>query len=83
MISTKRFLTAISKKNDVVAFINGTGTHKCEFHGIPPTNKLVSVRTADLYKIKDRIITGCWIVVDQLNLLKQLGTLVPEDVNKN
>jgi predicted ester cyclase len=64
----------IVAENDlVVVFLNGTGTHKGEFHGIPPTNKPVNIRSADLYKIENEIITGHWDVVDQLNLLKQLG----------
>ncbi|MGH9979496.1 MAG: ester cyclase [Nitrososphaeraceae archaeon] len=72
----------VAEKNHVVAFVNGTGTHKGEFHGMLPTNKPVNIRSADLYKIEYRIITGHWIVIDQLNLLKQTGTLLSEDVNK-
>jgi predicted ester cyclase len=64
----------IVAENDlVVVFLNGTGTHKGEFQGTPPTNKPVNIRSADLYKIENEIITGHWDVVDQLNLLKQLG----------
>ena len=72
----------VAENNLVVAFLNGSGTHKSEFHGIPPTNKLVNIRSADLYKIKNEIIVGHWDVVDQLNLLKQTGALLSEDVNK-
>jgi predicted ester cyclase len=67
----------IVAENDlVVVFLNGTGTHKGEFHCIPPTNKPVNIRSADLYKIENEIITGHWDVVDQLNLLKQTGALL-------
>lgn len=72
----------IAENNLVVAFLNGSGTHKGEFHGIPPTNKKINIRSADLYKIENEIITGHWDVVDQLNLLKQTGTLLSEDVTK-
>ena len=65
----------------VVAFLNGSGTHKGEFHGIPPTSKPVNIRSADLYQIQNDLITGHWDVVD-LNLLKQTGTLLSEDENK-
>ncbi|MGH9925317.1 MAG: hypothetical protein ACRD5J_09730 [Nitrososphaeraceae archaeon] len=34
------------------------------------------MRSADLYRIEDGIIVGHWDVVDQLNLLKQTGTLL-------
>jgi predicted ester cyclase len=72
----------IAEDNIVVVFLNGTGTHKGVFHGIPPTNKAVNIRSADLYRIKNGIIIGHWDVVDQLNLLKQTGTLISEDIKK-
>ncbi len=73
----------LTEDNFVVAFLNGNGTHKGEFHGIPPTNKSVNIRSADLYRIENELITGHWDVVDQLNLLKQTGALLSEDVNKD
>jgi predicted ester cyclase len=49
----------ILAENDlVVAFLNGSGTHKGDFNGIPPTNKLVNIRSAELYKIENERITG-------------------------
>lgn len=62
-------------ENDlVVVFLNGTGTHKGEFRGMPPTNKKVSIRSADLYRIVNEKIVEHWDVVDQLDLLHQTGT---------
>jgi predicted ester cyclase len=66
----------VAENNLVMVFLKGSGTHKGEFHGIPPTNKPVNIRSADLYRIEDGIIVGHWDVVDQLNLLKQIGTLL-------
>jgi predicted ester cyclase len=66
----------VAENNLVMVFLKGSGTHKGEFHGIPPTNKPVNIRSADLYRIEDGIIVGHWDVVDQLNLLKQTGTLL-------
>ena len=64
----------IVAENDlVVVFLNFTGTHKGEFQGMPPTNKPVNIRSADLYRVEDEIIVGHWDVVDQLNLLQQTG----------
>lgn len=62
--------------------LNGSGTHKGEFHGIRPTNKQVNIRSSDLYKIENEIIVGHWDVVDQLNLLKQTGAVLSENANK-
>ena len=72
----------VAESNLVVAFLNGIGTHKGEFHGIPPTNKKVNIRSADLYKIENEIIVGHWDVANQLNLLKQTGALLSENANK-
>ena len=47
------------------------------------TNKQVNIRSADLYRIENGIITGHWDVVDQLNLLKQTGALLSENVNED
>ena len=57
----------------VVVFLNHTGTHKIEFQGKPPTNKPVSIRSADLYRIENGKIVQHLDVVDQLNLLQQTG----------
>jgi predicted ester cyclase len=72
----------IAENNIVVAFLNGSGTHRGKFHEVPPTNKPVNIRSADLYRVEDGVITGHWDVVDQLNLLKQTGALHSEDVSK-
>jgi predicted ester cyclase len=64
----------IVAENDlVVVFLSFTGTHKGEFRGMPPTNKKVSIRSADLYRIENKKIVEHWDVVDQLNLLQQTG----------
>jgi predicted ester cyclase len=72
----------VAEDNLVVVFLNGTGTHKGDFHGMPPTNKTINIRSADLYKIENEKITGHWDVVDQLNLLKQTGAILSECPNE-
>jgi predicted ester cyclase len=62
----------------VVVFLNGIGTYKGEFQGRPPTNKQVNIRSADLYRIENEKIVGHWDVVDQLNLLQQMGATFPQ-----
>jgi predicted ester cyclase len=67
----------IVAENDlVVVFLNGTGTHRGEFRGNPPTNKEVNIRSADLYRIENEKIVKHWDVVDQLNLLHQTGMIL-------
>jgi predicted ester cyclase len=69
----------IVAENDlVVVFLSFTGTHKGEFRGMPPTNKKVSIRSADLYRIENKKIVEHWDVVDQLNLLQQTGKILSQ-----
>ncbi|MGI8834318.1 MAG: ester cyclase [Nitrososphaeraceae archaeon] len=69
-------------ENDImVVFLNFTGTHKGEFQGMPPTNKKINIRSADLYKIENEKIVEHWDVVDQLNLLQQTDKTLSQ-VNK-
>jgi predicted ester cyclase len=70
----------VAENNLVMIFLNGNGTHKGDFRGVPSTNRLVNIRSADLYKIENGVITGHWDVVDQLNLLKQTRALLSEPV---
>jgi predicted ester cyclase len=42
---------------------------------MPPTNKPVKIRSADLYKIENGKIVQHWDVVDQLDLLKQTNAI--------
>lgn len=66
----------IAENSVVLVFLNWTGTHKGEFQGIPPTNKPINIRTADLFKIgTNGTIVEKWDVVDSLNLLKQVGAI--------
>ena len=72
----------VSEDDLVIVFLNGTGTHLGEFQGKPPTNKVVNIRSADLYRIANDKIVGHWDVVDQLNLLLATGTTL-EPVSKS
>src|SRR5919197_3994827 len=67
----------IAENSIVLVFLNWTGTHKGEFQGMPATNKPISMRTADLFRIDDTnsTIVEHWAVVDSLNLLEQTGMI--------
>jgi len=41
--------------------------------GAPPTNKMIVMKTADLFRIEGEMIVEHWDVVDSLNLLTQTG----------
>ena len=73
----------IVAENDlVVVFLNFTGTHKGDYQGRPSTNKQVTTRSADLYRIESEKIVEHWDVVDQLNLLQQAGAITFDKLNK-
>jgi steroid delta-isomerase-like uncharacterized protein len=72
----------IAENDLVVVFLNFTGTHKGEYQGIPPTNKKINIRSADLYRIENEKIVEHWDVVDQLNLLQQTGATLFAQANK-
>ena len=42
-------------------YLNWTGTHKGVFQGIPPTDKSITIRSADLYRVENGKIgtLGC------------------------
>jgi predicted ester cyclase len=62
----------LAENNFVLVFLNFIGTHKGEFNGRPSTNKPITIRSADLYRIEnDKIVD----VVDRLDLLKQTGAM--------
>ena len=69
----------LAENNFVLVFLNFVGTHKGEFNGRPPTNKPVTIRSADLYRIENDKIVEHWDVVDQLDLLKQTGAISSKD----
>jgi predicted ester cyclase len=72
----------ILAENDLVlVFLNFVGTHKGEFNGRQPTNKPVTIRSADLYRIENGKIVEHWDVVDQLDLLKQTGAISSKDTS--
>lgn len=65
----------LAEDNRVLIFLNFTGTYQGEYEGMPPTNKPVKIRSADLYRIENNKIVEHWDVVDQLDLLKQIGAI--------
>ena len=71
----------LAENNFVLVFLNFVGTHKGEFNGRPLTNKPVTIRSADLYRIENDKIVEHWDVVDQLDLLKQTGAISSKDTS--
>ncbi len=56
----------------VVARWTGTGTHRGELMGIPPTGKSIDVDAISIFRIADGKIAEEWTVWDALGLLQQV-----------
>ena len=65
----------VAEGDRVVTRWTARGTHLGEFQGIPPTGKQVRVTGTDI----DRIVNGkaveCWINMDELGMMQQLGAV--------
>lgn len=63
---------------DLVAFTgwpSATATHTGDgFLGLPPTGKRFTRRSLDFWRVEDGQIRECWVMVDMLDIYRQLGT---------
>ncbi len=56
-----------------------TGTHQGEWLGIPPTGKPVKMRYSDFWLFKDGRLVENWVMVDDVDVMRQLGiNLLPQ-----
>jgi steroid delta-isomerase-like uncharacterized protein len=65
----------IGEDDNVLVFLNWTGTHKGEFQGKMPTDKPITMRTAHIFRIEDGKIAENREISDTLNLLRQIGVI--------
>ena len=63
--------------NLVTTYKTYHGTHQGEFLGIPATGKQVSFYTVDAMRVVDGKITEHWGVATLLDLMQQLGVVLP------
>jgi len=61
--------------NVIVTRWKGSGTHKNELMGIPPTGKFVEVRGIWIHRIANNKIVASYNVWDTLGMLQQLGVV--------
>jgi steroid delta-isomerase-like uncharacterized protein len=65
----------ITQRDRVVTHWSARATHKGEFQGIAPTGKQVNLSGIDIDRLVNGKVVECWPIVDELNLLQQLGVL--------
>ncbi|MEO0913346.1 MAG: ester cyclase [Pseudomonadota bacterium] len=63
--------------HDFVAFTgwpSGTALHSGDgFLGLAPTGRRITRRSLDFWRIEDGLVRECWVMVDMLDLYRQLG----------
>lgn len=67
----------IAEGDKVVSRLKMSGTHKGEFMGIPPTGKKGTATLIDIVRISGGKVVERWGIMDQAELMKQLG-IAPE-----
>jgi predicted ester cyclase len=72
---TARIDDQVAEQDKVVTRKTFRGRHAGDFMGMAPTGKDVHIDVIDIVRIADGQIVEHWNVVDQLGLLRQLGSL--------
>ncbi|MFI0976277.1 ester cyclase [Streptomyces sp. NPDC021093] len=57
----------------VAVRIRFRGTHRGTFQGIPPTDRQVSFRSVEIYRIEGDRIAEEWVAPDMLTLMQQIS----------
>ena len=63
----------IAERDEVVMHWTGSGTHKGQFLGMPPTNKKASVTGTSIARLEGSKIAEMWSNWNLLSLMEQLG----------
>ena len=67
----------IAEADRVVTRWSARGTHRGDFQGVPASGKQIHVTGIDVDRIENGKVAECWMNMDELGLLQQLG-VVPE-----
>jgi steroid delta-isomerase-like uncharacterized protein len=65
----------IAEGDTVVAYWTNTGKHQGEFMGIPPSGRTVTISGVDVHRLRDGRMAEHWHVIEELQMLQQLGVI--------
>jgi steroid delta-isomerase-like uncharacterized protein len=65
----------IAEGDKVVGRNSVTGTHQCEYLGLPPTGKSITYNEIFIFRFVDGRIAETWGVVDVFAQMRQLGVI--------
>lgn len=64
----------IAENSQVVIRSKLKGTHKGNFLGVPPKNKLITITDLSLFRIEDKIVE-VWYELNQMEVMRQIGAI--------
>jgi steroid delta-isomerase-like uncharacterized protein len=67
----------VAEGDKVVTRLTLSGTQQGDFMGIPATGKHATVSDIEIFRIAGGKAVECWVQVDFLGLLQQLGAIPP------
>jgi steroid delta-isomerase-like uncharacterized protein len=73
----------IAEGDKVWVLLTYTGTHKGDFMGLSPTEKKITSKAVDIYRIVDGKLAEYWNVTDNLNIFKQVGAVEVTEKGKH
>ena len=73
----------IAERDEVVVHWTGTGTHKGQFLGMPPTNKKASVTGTSIFRIEGGKIVEEWANWNLMSMMEQLGITAAQQAQSN
>jgi len=62
----------LAERDSVVTVYTSRGLHVAEYHGVAPSGREIVVSAANIFVIRDDTIREIRVVMDQLELLRQL-----------
>jgi predicted ester cyclase len=72
-------LDVVAEGDKVVVYWSNTATHSGPFMGIPPAKRVMTISGIDIHLMRDGKMAEHWHVVEELQMLQQLGFVpVPE-----
>jgi len=73
----------IAEGDKVWVRLSYTGTHKGDFMGLNPTDKKITSKSVDIYRIVDGKLAEYWNVTDNVNIFKQVGAIEVTEKGKH
>ena len=65
----------VAEGDTVVVRWNNTATHSGSFMGIPPSGRVLTISGIDVHRLRDGRMAEHWHVVEELQMLQQLGVI--------